>query len=198
MDMIYKVTVERCIACGKCELACAFAHGSEGKPSKTRINIFRRGPELGTPVVCFQCADAACAAICPTEALVRNPVDRRHRHGARALHLVPDVRGRLPVRQHAVGRGLPLRAEVRPVRRRPQVRAVLPDPRPRVRAGGAGGRPARAAPAGGCPMRQPTAHSRQLTAQGADLQCAAVWVGGGAVGGWLLAVGCQLNQEVPE
>lgn len=72
MKMIYKVTVERCIACGKCELACAFAHGSEGKPSKTRINIFKRGPELGTPVVCFQCDDAACAAACPTQALVRN------------------------------------------------------------------------------------------------------------------------------
>ena len=26
---LYSVTVSRCIACGKCELACAFAHGSE-------------------------------------------------------------------------------------------------------------------------------------------------------------------------
>ncbi len=74
MEMIFKVTVERCIACGKCELACAFAHGTEGKPSKTRINILRRGPELGTPVVCFQCADASCEAVCPTQALVRNPI----------------------------------------------------------------------------------------------------------------------------
>ena len=72
--MVYKVSVERCIACGKCELACAFAHGSEGKPAKTRINIFRRGPELGTPVVCFQCHDAACAVICPTAAILRNGV----------------------------------------------------------------------------------------------------------------------------
>ncbi len=32
--MIYKVSVERCIACGKCELACAFAHGAEGRPAK--------------------------------------------------------------------------------------------------------------------------------------------------------------------
>ena len=39
MKMIYKVSVERCIACGKCELACAFAHGSEGRPAATRINI---------------------------------------------------------------------------------------------------------------------------------------------------------------
>ena len=73
MQMIYKVSVERCIACGKCELACAFAHGSEGRPASSRINITRRGPEMGTPVVCFQCHDAACAAVCPTEALVRNP-----------------------------------------------------------------------------------------------------------------------------
>jgi len=72
MEMIYKVSVARCIACGKCELACAFAHGSEGKPARTRINILRRGAELGTPVVCFQCDDAACVAVCPTEALVRN------------------------------------------------------------------------------------------------------------------------------
>ena len=55
MEMIYKVSVDRCIACGKCELACAFAHGSEGRPAATRINIHRRGPELGTPIVCFQC-----------------------------------------------------------------------------------------------------------------------------------------------
>lgn len=72
MDMVYRVIVERCIACGKCELACAFGHGSEGRPAKSRINIHRRGPDLGTPVVCFQCDDAACADICPTEALVRN------------------------------------------------------------------------------------------------------------------------------
>ena len=73
MEMIFKVSVERCIACGKCELACAFAHGSEGRPAAARINITRRGPEMGTPVVCFQCHEAACAAVCPTEALVRNP-----------------------------------------------------------------------------------------------------------------------------
>jgi Fe-S-cluster-containing hydrogenase component 2 len=72
MEMIFKVSVERCIACGKCELACAFGHGSEGNPARTRINIHRRGPELGIPIVCFQCDTAACAEVCPTEALIRN------------------------------------------------------------------------------------------------------------------------------
>jgi len=72
MDRIYRVVVERCIACGKCELACAFAHGSQGRPSRTRINIARQGPEAGVPVVCLQCDDAGCVQVCPTKALVRN------------------------------------------------------------------------------------------------------------------------------
>ncbi len=72
MDMVFRVIVERCIACGKCELACAFAHGKDGTPAKSRINISRRGPEKGIPVVCFQCHDAACVAVCPTQALERD------------------------------------------------------------------------------------------------------------------------------
>jgi Fe-S-cluster-containing hydrogenase component 2 len=72
MNKIFTVTVDHCVACGKCELACAFAHGSEGRPARSRINIYRRGPELGTPVVCFQCHEAGCVAACPSEALVRN------------------------------------------------------------------------------------------------------------------------------
>jgi anaerobic carbon-monoxide dehydrogenase iron sulfur subunit len=72
MDRIFRVTVERCIACGKCELACAFAHGAEGRPARARINIFRQAPETGIPVVCLQCDEAACVAICPVGALARN------------------------------------------------------------------------------------------------------------------------------
>jgi Fe-S-cluster-containing hydrogenase component 2 len=71
MDRIYRVVIDRCIACGKCELACAFAHGTEGRPARTRINIHRRGPDRGVPIVCLQCDDAACVAICPVAALVR-------------------------------------------------------------------------------------------------------------------------------
>jgi Fe-S-cluster-containing hydrogenase component 2 len=72
MDRIYNVIPERCIACGKCELACAFAHGSEGRPAATRIHIHRRGPDLGTPVVCLQCDDPSCLAVCPVGALTWN------------------------------------------------------------------------------------------------------------------------------
>jgi len=72
MDRIYRVTPQSCIACGKCELACSFAHGSDGRPAQSRIHIFRRGPEAGTPVVCLQCDDAACLAVCPVGALSWN------------------------------------------------------------------------------------------------------------------------------
>jgi Fe-S-cluster-containing hydrogenase component 2 len=72
MDRIFRVVIDRCTACRKCEVACSFAHGSQGIPSRTRINVAQRGPDLGTPVVCLQCDDAACVAICPTAALARN------------------------------------------------------------------------------------------------------------------------------
>ncbi|HPR64348.1 MAG TPA: 4Fe-4S dicluster domain-containing protein [Thermoanaerobaculia bacterium] len=69
---LYTVTVDKCIACGKCELACGFAHGKDGKAGQTRINIIRRGVEAGTPIVCFQCVDAACVKSCNSNALIRN------------------------------------------------------------------------------------------------------------------------------
>lgn len=73
MQQIYTVTPYKCIACGKCELACAFAHGKDGQAGESRIKIYRKGVESGTPIVCFQCAEAACVQACPVQALVRNP-----------------------------------------------------------------------------------------------------------------------------
>ncbi len=70
---LYTVTVPKCIACGKCELACGFAHAKDGKSGQTRIHIIKRGVEAGTPIVCYQCSDAACVKSCTKDALVRNP-----------------------------------------------------------------------------------------------------------------------------
>ncbi len=71
MRLLFRVTPARCIGCGKCELACAFAHGHDGVPAAPRINVIRRGPEQGTPIVCLQCGEAACVAACPSGALTR-------------------------------------------------------------------------------------------------------------------------------
>ncbi len=72
MPKIYEVDVFKCIACGKCELACGFAHGKNGKAGQSRIKIIKRGIEMGTPIVCYQCYEALCVKVCPTFALVRN------------------------------------------------------------------------------------------------------------------------------
>ena len=72
MDRVYQVKLTHCIGCGKCELACAFAHSHQGQPAISRITIIRRGPESGTPVVCLQCDAALCVKACPVSALVRN------------------------------------------------------------------------------------------------------------------------------
>jgi len=72
MDRILTITPERCIACGKCELACADRHTQQYDPRRARVTVYRRGPELGTPVLCLQCDDAACVRVCETRALVRN------------------------------------------------------------------------------------------------------------------------------
>ncbi len=72
MTMVLRVTLARCIACGKCELACAFAHAETSAPEQPRIHVARRGPEAGSPLVCFQCEDPSCAAACPTGALRRS------------------------------------------------------------------------------------------------------------------------------
>ncbi len=72
MQRIFRISVPRCVACGKCELACAFAHGRDGMQTAARIRVLRRGPEQGIPLTCLQCVDAACVAACPVRALYRD------------------------------------------------------------------------------------------------------------------------------
>ncbi len=73
MERILRVSVYRCTACGKCELACAFAHGRDGRPAAARIRVLSRGPDRGIPLTCLQCHEAACVAVCPVGALFRDP-----------------------------------------------------------------------------------------------------------------------------
>ena len=62
-----------CTGCRTCELACAFTHGENGKPGKSRIYPLDGGfKELWVPVACLQCDDAACVKSCLVNALSRN------------------------------------------------------------------------------------------------------------------------------
>ena len=78
-EMIYLVDIAKCIACEKCELACAQYNLKEMNAARARIKILKRPPtrpgeDAGIPVVCLQCDDAACVRVCQVGALTRSAV----------------------------------------------------------------------------------------------------------------------------
>ena len=86
----------KCVGCRRCELACTEFNDGKAAPSMARIKIARnmnfgpRGAFLGregqgtwgnglvVQDVCRQCADAACAAACPVQAIgAKSPANAR-------------------------------------------------------------------------------------------------------------------------
>ncbi|RPJ66904.1 MAG: 4Fe-4S dicluster domain-containing protein [Acidobacteria bacterium] len=75
MGLVLRVAIDRCNGCGNCELACAFAHPRGTAPGHSRIRLENRRlapARRATPVLCLQCDDAACVAVCPAHAPARN------------------------------------------------------------------------------------------------------------------------------
>ncbi|MGQ9492462.1 MAG: 4Fe-4S dicluster domain-containing protein [Anaerolineae bacterium] len=71
--MRLEVMAERCNGCRICENFCSLKHEGAIWPSRARIRILAEtdsGPFM--PNICRQCEDAACAAACPVEAIVRD------------------------------------------------------------------------------------------------------------------------------
>jgi len=86
----------KCVGCRRCELACTEFNDGKDAPSMSRIKVARnlnfgpRGAFLGREGqgtwgnglvmqdVCRQCADAACAAACPVQAIgAKSPTNAR-------------------------------------------------------------------------------------------------------------------------
>ncbi|MCK9462126.1 MAG: 4Fe-4S dicluster domain-containing protein [Proteobacteria bacterium] len=76
MDNLYVIIPRNCTGCRTCELACAMVKGRNGALGQSRIRIFPIGEASYVQMNCLQCAEAACAKVCPTQALVRNEVTR--------------------------------------------------------------------------------------------------------------------------
>jgi carbon-monoxide dehydrogenase iron sulfur subunit len=72
------VIPRNCIGCRTCEVACSFAHAvaghDGGQLGHSRIRVHAIAPQRFVQVTCLQCANAACVKVCPTSALVRNPI----------------------------------------------------------------------------------------------------------------------------
>jgi Fe-S-cluster-containing hydrogenase component 2 len=69
MKKILAVTPSKCIDCKKCQVACSYRNHQSYVEERARVRVVTQGEEDGIPVVCLQCEEAACKAVCPTGAL---------------------------------------------------------------------------------------------------------------------------------
>ncbi|MGJ3523831.1 4Fe-4S dicluster domain-containing protein [Nitratidesulfovibrio sp. D1] len=78
MRYVVFAEADKCKACKKCELACIASHNNMTiKEAVKKRNLFQprvhviKTDSVKMPVQCRQCADAPCARVCPTDALVQ-------------------------------------------------------------------------------------------------------------------------------
>lgn len=66
------VKPEKCVGCRTCELVCSFGHFEEFNPRMSAVTLIDYDEEaVSVPVMCLQCDDASCVAVCPVGALTR-------------------------------------------------------------------------------------------------------------------------------
>ena len=67
---IVLITPEKCSNCHACELACSFAHEREFNPARSRVTVVNgEGVQHTVPMMCLQCEEAGCMAVCPAKAV---------------------------------------------------------------------------------------------------------------------------------
>jgi carbon-monoxide dehydrogenase iron sulfur subunit len=80
MSPTLSIDVDRCVACGRCEIACSVEHSRskdlfgalmQHDAPRSRITVTERE---GMPIVlvCVHCDDPACAAVCPAGAIEKH------------------------------------------------------------------------------------------------------------------------------
>jgi carbon-monoxide dehydrogenase iron sulfur subunit len=73
MEKTLVVDHVKCTGCRLCEMVCSVEHAGVNSPSHSRIHVIKWPLEgLELPMLCQQCEEAPCIAICPTNALARD------------------------------------------------------------------------------------------------------------------------------
>ncbi len=69
MTKVLAVDYEKCTGCRLCELVCSVKHEGVSNPARGRISIAKWEWEgIYVPMVCHQCEEAPCLAVCPIAA----------------------------------------------------------------------------------------------------------------------------------
>ena len=70
MPKVLKVVPELCTGCNQCALACAWIQTGAFEPNAAVIRVQFYGEQLRfAPYTCFQCDEAWCMPVCPTNAI---------------------------------------------------------------------------------------------------------------------------------
>lgn len=73
MQKVILVDQDKCTGCRLCEMVCSVKHEGVSNPSRARIGIIKWFMEgFFMPMVCQQCMEAPCVAVCPKDALSRD------------------------------------------------------------------------------------------------------------------------------
>ncbi len=72
MEKSLVIIPPNCTGCRTCMVACAAVKGRPGVLGRARIHIHETGKDQYVQLTCLQCVEAACMAVCPTNALFRN------------------------------------------------------------------------------------------------------------------------------
>lgn len=73
MAKMLTVDPAKCVSCRMCEVACSSNKTQAFSSSRARLKIVLYEREaVSVPVVCYQCDEAACANVCPKNAIKRD------------------------------------------------------------------------------------------------------------------------------